>query len=97
MHHDKPWSHCLYRFYSDDGDGHGRHHYRNNTIKLFPHIVQANWALQMAIGKYNDDSDCGCGKTKFADCNDGMIAMISVMMVIATMMMIFIQFNYIKR
>jgi hypothetical protein len=46
----KAWALCLHRFYSDIPDGKGNYEYRNNTIKLFPHIVQANWAVQMAIG-----------------------------------------------
>ena len=46
----KAWALCLHRFYSDIPDGKGNYEYRNNSIKLFPHIVQANWAVQMAIG-----------------------------------------------
>ena len=48
IHRNKPWANCLYRFYSDNTKN---FEYRNNKIKLFPKVVEASWAIQLAVGK----------------------------------------------
>lgn len=48
VHQDKPWANCIHRFWSNANDGIDG--YRNNTVKLFPRVVEGSWAIQTAVG-----------------------------------------------